>query len=152
MGKEVFELEGGGSGWGQSILVQKFNSLHSVLATALQECLNKRDVPEWMLKGRTVLIQKYPAKGTVASNYRPIASLPLMWKLLTGIFVNKIYEHLLMNSILSYEQKRCKKGARGTRDQLLIDEVVLTEVKRFRKNVTMVYIDYRNAYDMIPHS
>ena len=28
---------------------------------------------------RTVLIQKDPAKGTVASNYKPIACLPLMF-------------------------------------------------------------------------
>ena len=54
-----------------------FTLLHSVLATALQECLNKGDVPEWMVKERTVLIQKDPAKGTPASNYRPIACLPL---------------------------------------------------------------------------
>ena len=57
-----------------------------------------------------------------------------------------------MNSILSYEQKGCRKGARATKDQLLIDKVVLKEVKRFRKNVEMAYIDYRKAYDMVPHS
>ena len=96
-----------------------FTSLHSVLAMALQDCLNKGDIPEWMVKGRTVLIQKYPAKGTVANNYRPIACLPLMWKLLSGIFADKIYDHLLMNSFLPYEQKGCRKGVRGTKDQLL---------------------------------
>ena len=151
-GKEEFELEGGGSKWGQSFWFKTFTSLHSVLATALQECLNKGDVPEWMVKGRTVLILKDPAKETVASNYRPIACLPLMWKLLTEIFAYNIYDHLLMNSILSYEQKGCRKGARATKDQLLIDKVVLKEVKRFRKNVAMAYIDYRKAYDMVPHS
>ena len=129
-----------------------FTSLHSVLATALQECLNKGHVPEWMAKGRTVLIQKDPAKGAVSSNYRPITCLRLMWKLLTGIIADKIYDHLLMNSILPYEQKGCRKGARGTKDQLLIDKVVLKEVKIFRKNVAMAYIVYRKAYDMVPHS
>ena len=114
--------------------------------------MNKGDVPEWMLKGGTVLIQKDPAKGTVTSNYRPIACLPLMWKFLTGISVDKIYDHRLMNSILPCEQKGCRKGARGTKDQLLIDKVVLKEVKRFRKNVAMAYIDYKKAYDMVPHS
>ena len=53
---------------------ETFASLHYVLATALQECLNKGDVPEWMVKGKTVLIQKDPAKGTVASNYRSITT------------------------------------------------------------------------------
>ena len=82
-----------------------FTSLHSILATTLQECLNNGDVPEWMVKGRTVLIQKDPAKGTLSSNYRLIACLPLMWKLLTVIFVDKIYDHLLMN-IFSLMNKR----------------------------------------------
>ena len=105
-----------------------------------------------MAKERTVLIQKDPAKGAVSSNYRPITCLRLMWKLLTGIIADKIYDHLLMNSILPYEQKGCRKGARGAKDQLLIDKVVLREVKMFRKNVAMAYIDYRKAYDMVPHS
>ena len=129
-----------------------FTSLHSVLATASHECLNKRDVLERKVKGRTVLIQKDPAKRTVGSNYRPTACLPLMWKLLTEIFADKIYDHLLMNSILPYKQKGCRKGSRDTEDQLLTDKIVLKQVKRFRKNVTMAYIDYRKAYDMVPHS
>ena len=129
-----------------------FSSLHSSLASALQKCLDQGNVPEWMVKGRTVLIQKDPAKGTAASNYRPIACLPLMWKLLTGIFADKIYDHLLKNNILPYEQKGCIKGARGTKDQLMIDKMVLKEVKKFQKNVSIAYIDYKKAYDMVPHS
>ena len=95
-----------------------------------------------MVKGRTVLIQKDPAKVTVANKYRPIACLPLMWKLLTEIFGDKIYDHLLM----------CRKGVTGTKDQLLIDKVMWKEVKRFMKNVAMAYIDYRKVYDMVPCS
>ena len=45
-----------------------FTSLHFVLATALQECLNIGDVPKWMVKGRTVLNWEDPANGTVARN------------------------------------------------------------------------------------
>ena len=67
----------------RSFWFKTFTSLHSVLSTTLQECLNKGNLPEWMMKGRTVLIRKDPAKGTVASNYRPIVCLSLMWKLLT---------------------------------------------------------------------
>ena len=51
-----------------------------------------------MVKGRTVLIQKDSAKGTEASNYRPIACLSLMWKRLTGIFADKIYDHLILHA------------------------------------------------------
>ena len=39
-------------------------------------------VPIWLTRGRTSLLQKDKSKGNVASNYRPITCLPLMWKLL----------------------------------------------------------------------
>ena len=51
-------------------------------------------VLEWMVRGRTVLIQKDTAKGAQASNYRPIACLPMMWKLLTGVMGEKLYQEL----------------------------------------------------------
>ena len=79
---------------------KKFTSLNPLLCKSLQRCLSEGDVPGWMTKGRTVLIQKDPAKGTVAGNYRPIACLPLMWKLLTGTLAGKIYDHLNANSLL----------------------------------------------------
>ena len=131
---------------------KKLTSLHLVLTDALKECVEQGEVPGWMVKGRTVLIQKDRAKGRVASNYRPIACLPLMWKLLTGIFAEKIYDHLQANSLLPDEQKGCRKRSRGTKDQLLIDREVLREARRKNRNLSMAWIDYRKAYDMLPHS
>ena len=58
---------------------KKFTNLHWAIAKWLQVCLDRGDVPEWMVKGRTVLIQKDATKGSTSSNYRPIACLPLMW-------------------------------------------------------------------------
>ena len=131
---------------------KKLLSLHECLTEALQVCLSNGEVPGWMVKGRTVLIQKDPAKGTVAGNYRPIACLPLMWKLLTGIFAEQIYDHLLVNDLLPEEQKGCRKNSRGTKDQLLIDKAVLKDAKVRQRFLSMAWIDYRKAYDMLPHS
>ena len=131
---------------------KKLASLHGVMVLALQECVEKGEVPSWMVKGRTVLIQKDPAKGKAVSNYRPIACLPLMWKLLTGIFAEKIYDHLHVNDLLPDEQKGCRKRSRGTKDQLLIDKAVLREVRTKKRFLAMAWIDYRKAYDMLPHS
>ena len=97
------------------------------MATKLQLCLTNGKVPLWMVKGRTVLIQKDPQKGNVASNYRPIACLPIMWKLLTGIFADRIYDHLADKDLLPDEQKGCRKNSRGTKDQLLIDKAITTD-------------------------
>ena len=131
---------------------KKLTSLHGVMVLALQECVERGEVPSWMVKGRTVLIQKDPAKGKAVSNYRPIACLPLMWKLLTGIFAEKIYDHLHVNDLLPDEQKGCRKRSRGTKDQLLIDKAVLREVRTKKRFLAMAWIDYRKAYDMLPHS
>ena len=98
------------------------------------------------------MIQKDSAKGTVASNYRPIACLPLMWKLLTGIFADKIYDHLMVNKVLPDEQKGCRRRSRGTKDQLLIDKMILREARTKKRFLSMAWIDYRKAYDMVPHS
>lgn len=131
---------------------KKLRSLHAVLTEALKECVATGEVPDWMVKGRTALIQKDPAKGQAVSNYRPIACLPLMWKLLTGIFAEKIYDHLQENSLLPEEQKGCRKRSRGTKDQLLIDKAVLREARVKKRFLAMAWIDYRKAYDMLPHS
>ena len=124
--------------------------MHGRIADGLQECLAQGWVPEWMTVGRTSLFLKDPAKGNAADNYRPIACLPLMWKLLTGIFAEKIYEHLEQNSLLPDEQKGCRKGSRGTKDQFLIDKMVLKDAKSVKKNLEMAWIDYKKAYDMVP--
>ena len=131
---------------------KKFTALHPFLVDSLDYCLVEGNVPDWMVKGRTVLIQKDPAKGTVAGNYRPIACLPLMWKLLTGIFAGKIYEHLESNDLLPDEQKGCRKNSRGTKDQLLIDKAVLKQAKLMKHSLSMAWVDYRKAYDLVPHS
>ena len=83
------------------------------MAKELEGCLARGVVPPWMVKGRTVLIQKDPAKGTVASNYRPITCLPIVWKLLTGIFAEQIYDHLKDNNLLPDEQKGVARDREG---------------------------------------
>ena len=106
----------------QGFWFKKLTGLHSRLQECLQDCICQGNVPEWMVRGRTVLIQKDTAKGAQASNYRHIACLPMMWKLLTGVMREKLYHHLERNGLLTDEQKRCRKGSRATKDQLLVEK------------------------------
>ena len=78
----------------QVFLFKKATSLHPKLKQHLQECVNAGVVHTWMTERRTALIMKNKSKGTVVGNYRPIAALPLMWKPLTSILSEAIYEHL----------------------------------------------------------
>ena len=86
------------------------------------------------------------------NNYRPVVCLPLMWKLLTGIFADKIYDHLQVNHLFPDEQKGYRRRSRGTKDQLLIDKAVTREARAMKRSLSMGWIDYRKAYDMVPHS
>ena len=71
-------------------------------------------MPSWLTRGRTSLLQKDKNKGNVASNYRSITCLPLMWKLLTGVIADQIYAPLDQEKLLPEEQKGCRKSSRGT--------------------------------------
>lgn len=63
----------------------------------------------------------------------------------------KLYQHLERNGLLADEQKGCRKGSRGTKDQLLVDMAILKKYRRLT-NLSMAWIDYKKAYDMVPHS
>lgn len=136
----------------QGFWFKKLNSLHDRVSNHLQKCLETGNVPSWMVKGKTVLIMKDPRKGNDVGNYRPIACLPLMWKLLTGIFSEKIYDHLERSDLFVDEQKGCRKNSRGTKEQLMIDKAILKNSRRRHTNLAMSWIDYKKAYDMAPHS
>ena len=75
-----------------------------------------------------------------------------MWKLLTGLIADQIYRHLDQPKLLPEEQKGCRKGSRGTNDLIFINREVISEVKSRKNNLAMAWIDYKKAYDMVPHS
>ena len=118
----------------------------------VKEFLESGFVPSWLTRGRTSLLQKDKTKDNVGSNYRPLTCLPLMWKLLADVIADQIYAHLDQEKLLPEEQKGCRKGSSGTNDLLYIDRAVIKEVKSRNKNLAMAWIDYKKAYDMVPHS
>ena len=49
------------------------------------------------------------------------------------------------------EKKGYRRRRRGTKDQLLINKMVLNDCKKKHTNLGMARIDYKKAYDMISH-
>ena len=95
---------------------------------------------------------KDPAKGIAAENYRPITYLNLLWKLSSSIFAEKTYKYLLQNELLPVEQKGCREDSKGTKDQLIIDKMVMKNCKRRNTNLCMAWVDFKKAYDIVLHS
>ena len=58
----------------QGYWIKAFKSFHDQLLNFLTLCLQSGQIPDWMVCGKTVLIQKDLSKGTIPSNYRSITS------------------------------------------------------------------------------
>ena len=136
----------------QGFCLKSFTAVHEVLATVLNECVEVGDVPGWLVERRTILVMKDSKKGTEVGNYRPIACLNLIWKLLTGIISDKTYDHLEENKLLPEEQKESRRKCQGTKDRLAIDRCILQNCRKRKTNLSMAWVDYKKAYNMVPHS
>ena len=55
------------------------------------------------------------------------------------------------NNIITPEQAAGKKGVWGCTEQLLINKAVMSEVKKKRRNLFTIWLDYRKAFDSVPH-
>lgn len=141
-------------GWDQitNFWLKKLTSLHEALAAAFNDLLkNPERLPKWLTQGRTILIPK--KSGTCqAKDYRPITCLSVIYKLLTAILSNEIYEHLIQNNLLPEQQKGCIKGSFGCKELLLLNKMVIDHAKTAHRNLAMAWIDYRKAFDSVPHS
>ena len=121
-------------GYGIKMLVQ----MQERIAFHLESCITRDEVPDWMTTGQTVLLLKEKSKGKEERNYGPITCLPLMWKLITGIAADEIYNHLEENDLLPEEQRGCRRNSRGTKDQLLIDKAIMKNCRRRKVGLSMV--------------
>ena len=100
----------------QGFWLKNFSSLRERVRLQLKECLDSGLAPSLLTRGRTSLLQKDKSKGNVASNYRPITCLPLMWKLLTVLIADQIYAHWDQSKLLPEKQK----GAGKVLEELMI--------------------------------
>ena len=112
---------------------KKFTTSHGRVTLEMNRCLQGIQVPNWMTKGKTTLIQKDPSKGTAPNNYRPITCVPKIWKILTAQIRGKIYYSLTSRRLFPDEQKGCCKESRDTAELLYIDQHILNESKTRRK-------------------
>ena len=107
----------------QGYWIKNLTILHERITVQISKILIGDDsLPAWMTHGRTIFCLKDPRKGNAVENYCPITCLPLMGKLLPGAIAEDMYNYLEQEKLFPGEQKGCRRGSRGTKDQLLIDK------------------------------
>ena len=105
-----------------------------------------------MTTGKTTLLMKNKEKDTIPNNYRPTTCLSTTFKLMTAIMAESMLNHLENNGLIPNEQKGNRRKSRGTKDQLLIDKMILRNAKRRKTYLRIAWIDYKKAFDSLPYS
>lgn len=67
------------------------------------------------------------------------------------MLANLLMPHVTSKNVLPEEQKALQKGKRGCLNALMIDAAVAAEAKVYQRNVSTPWIDFRKAFDMVPH-
>ncbi|KAL0867793.1 hypothetical protein ABMA27_008500 [Loxostege sticticalis] len=131
---------------------KKLNSLHNILAKIVTNLIKGTTVlPPFVTKGLTHMLPK--SQNTAdPSQYRPITCLPTIYKLITSCITNKIIVHLEAHKIIAEEQKGCRRNHMGCKEQLIIDSTILKHASSRSRNLSIGYIDYKKAFDSVPHS
>ena len=132
--------------------IKQFKSLHKPMAEAYSEIVkDPKQTPEWLVEGATNLLPK-KENTWIPKNYRPIACLPTTFKILTSVITDRLYSHLEKEAIMTPEQRGGKKDCYGCKDQLVINNAILKNYKKRKKNLSTAWIDCKKAFDSVPHS
>lgn len=129
-----------------------FAATHQHLAKLFQETLeDPTKIPDFFTLGISHMLPK-GNNAANPKNYRPITCLPTIYKVLTGFLTRHIWKHVNESNILAPEQKGCRRDARGCKEMLIADFIITKQVKRRQRNISLAWVDYRKAFDSIPHS
>ena len=67
------------------------------------------------------------------------------------ILTERTYTFIESNDLFPIEQKGCKRGSYGCKDQLLINRMIIENCKTRHRNLSMAWIDYRKTFDSVTH-
>ena len=75
-----------------------------------------------------------------------------MYKILTSILTEYTHSFLIDSGLFPNEQKGCKCGSYGCKDELLINKMILEICHHCNTNLSIAWVDYKKAFNSIPHS
>jgi len=103
------------------------------------------ELPVWFPVRRTLLIPK----ATNPKNYRPITCLNIIYKMWTRCLTTLMLNHCDGHQILHLAQKGCSRDQQGCVDHL---HDVWHQVRGKNWFLSVAWIDYRKAFDSVPHN
>ena len=130
--------------------IKQFKSLHKSIAEAYSKIVkDPKQTPDWLVEGATNLL---PKKEETLDPQKLQANSMSAFKILTSVITDRLYRHLEKEAIMTPEQRGGKKDCYGCKDQLMINNAILENYKKRKKNLSTAWIDYKKAFDSLPHS
>lgn len=119
------------------------------LLEAANQYLKAQTTPEWLCKGRTVLIYKGKGAEEQPANYRPITCLNTAYKLITAAVCKTIHPYI--EAHWNHQQRAMSKGMQGTSHALLTDRIIQEYHQAKNQPLSVAWFDYKKAFDSTPH-
>lgn len=131
------------------VLKQLADELAKPLAKIFDKSYNSGEVPEDWRRANITPIYKKGARNE-AGNYRPVSLTSIVCKVLEGIIKEEVMKFLEQGSRISSKQHGFMSG-RSCLTNLLLAFEKWTEYLDEGYGVDVIYLDYRKAFDSVPH-
>ncbi|XGW13222.1 hypothetical protein V3C99_013673 [Haemonchus contortus] len=121
------------------------------LKTWCLEALRKphRIIPNWVCRGKIVLIPKGNSEARGPRDFRPIACLNTCYKVLTAMIAQQILQSA--GDALPREQVALRKGVWGCTHAHILDQTICKDALRCKNTLHTLWVDMTKAFDSVSH-
>lgn len=134
-----------------ALVLKKCPIIRTVLHRLIVQCWLQSEIPTCWKRAMTILIYK-KGETTDPANFRPITLQPIMYKVLSAIYRDKIYKFMIDNNYLDRDiQKGFWPGCDGLSEHSELLTHMMREAKRHNRSITITTIDLRNAFGEVDH-
>ena len=131
------------------VLREAAQSISTPLAHLFRRSLDMGDLPrDWLLANVVPIFKK--GDKLSPSNYRPVSLTAVLCKVLESLIRDQLLCHLVDQGLLSSEQHGFHPGRSCSTQMLQFFDAVSKELEQANP-VDVVYMDFRKAFDTVPH-
>lgn len=133
-------------------VIKRLPLLQRILVILFNDIMHTRQVPEEWKQGRIVLLLKPGGNAANPADFRPIALTSTIGKLFTSILAARIEHYMRANLYWDTAiQKGFARNIQGCIEHGFTLQSALTHARRHRRNISVTWLDIKNAFGSTKH-